>query len=69
MLLRNYSLYLGSWNIFVGIFRSHAKQEGSGAQLSVCPNISGESFHRVKRPVREFDHLHLPGDEVRKEWS
>jgi len=50
-------------------FDPRQRQEGAGAELSFCPNIPGESFHRVKGPVREFDHLHPPGDEVRKEWS
>jgi hypothetical protein len=44
-------------------------KKARGSQPGFCPNISGESFHRVKRPVQEFDHLHPSGDEVRKEWN
>jgi hypothetical protein len=60
---------LRNWDIVVGIVRSQAKTKSLGAYPGFCPNISDHSFLRVKRPVREFDQLHPPGEEVRKERS
>jgi hypothetical protein len=58
---------LRSWDIVVGIVRSHAKAKQLGAHPGFCSNISDHSFLRVKWPVREFDQQHPPGEEVRKE--
>jgi hypothetical protein len=65
----SYGIYLRSWDIVVGIVQSQAKTRKLGGPPRLPSIISGHSLHRVKRLVREFDQLHPPGDEVRKEGS